>query len=72
MSIKIKKNGGWVIQTGNVVQIYDDGSDIEVDTTLTKSDMAADAKTVGDAISDINDAIGDINAILDMVNGVSV
>lgn len=41
----------------------------EVDTTLTKSGEAADAKVVGDKFTSLEKTIGDIGTIVDALNG---
>lgn len=44
MSVKVKINGEWVTQGSN------SGGAVDLDTTLTESGLAADAKATGDAI----------------------
>ena len=52
--LKIKNNGVWEDLSGSTSTV-----DIEVDKTLTQSDMAADSKTVGNAINRINTQLTD-------------
>lgn len=61
--LKIKNNGVWEELSGGT-----SGANIEVDTTLTQPDMAADSKTVGDAITDLNDSIKDFSADIAELN----
>lgn len=43
------------------------GESVSVDSTLTQSGQAADAKIVGDEISDLNALVGD-TAVADQIN----
>ena len=48
--------------TTRAIKEYINKSTVEIDSTLTQSGYAADAKVVGDKI-------GNINSILDAING---
>jgi len=50
MSVKIKVNGQWVAQSGT-------SQTIEIDKTLSKENIAADAKAVGDALQQIRSEV---------------
>ena len=45
------------------------GSSVAVDTTLTVSGAAADAKAVGDALKELKESTGSISSALDTING---
>lgn len=45
------------------------GSSVAVDTTLTVSGAAADAKAVGDALKGLKESTGSISSALDTING---
>lgn len=57
-------NGKIPLVDGKAIEAQDyGGSTIELDTTLTQSGKAADAKAVGDALAGKQDAINDLEAI---------
>lgn len=57
MAIKVRENGQWVNLPCNEVSNITQGGLVNLDTTLTKSGYAADAKAVGDKIGNLSDLI---------------
>lgn len=57
MSIKVRENGQWVNLPCSGVSDVTQGGVVNLDTTLTKSGYAADAKAVGDKIGNLSDLI---------------
>ena len=75
--LKVKNNGVWEAVTGGASS---GGGNIELDTSLSISGMAADAKAVGDAITGLSNDIekfdvifnttaNDNDKVLTVVNG---
>ena len=79
--LKVKNNGVWEAVTGGASSGgASSGGNIELDTSLSISGMAADAKAVGDAISSLsvdiekfdgifNTTANDNDKVLTVVNG---